>query len=265
MPKESRPTVRFVDRVVRLVAWLVTCAFVYVCGYYVGKNSIDHRAPQEEREVRLPVNSQAPPEGQQPKEPKDYPTFYTALPNGSRPIDVARGTAVTMPAATTLVTATTTPPVTVPRVSSTSAPGVQPPPRTLPPPTTTTLVRTAPQGTPQAGVPQVGAPQPSPVVAVPRPAVVPTTSVPPSTAARPAARGGFTVEANPTRSRSEADQLLTTLRGRGYDATIVQVQRDGDVWYRLRVGRYGTSEQATEAMRRLRDLEGITHVFVAAE
>jgi cell division protein FtsN len=78
-------------------------------------------------------------------------------------------------------------------------------------------------------------------------------------------RGGYTVEASPTRSRSEADQLLAQLRRRGYDATIVQVERDGDTWYRLRVGRYTTSAQATDTMRKLRDVEGITHVFVATE
>jgi hypothetical protein len=46
---------------------------------------------------------------------------------------------------------------------------------------------------------------------------------------------------------------------------MVQVERDGDTWYRLRVGRYATAEQATEIMRRLRDVEGVTHVFVASE
>ena len=71
--------------------------------------------------------------------------------------------------------------------------------------------------------------------------------------------------ANPTRNRGEAEALETQLRGRGYDATVVQVLRDGDTWYRLRVGRYATAEQATETMRRLRDVEGVTHVFVASE
>jgi cell division septation protein DedD len=95
--------------------------------------------------------------------------------------------------------------------------------------------------------------------------VTPPTSVPPTTIPRTTSRGSFTVEASPTRSRSEAEQLLGTLRRRGYDASLVQVERDGDTWYRLRVGRYPSAEQATDAMRRLRDVEGVTHVFVAAE
>jgi hypothetical protein len=55
------------------------------------------------------------------------------------------------------------------------------------------------------------------------------------------------------------------LKGRGYDAILVEVPRDGMTWYRIRVGRYATAGQATEAMQRLRDQEGVSHVFVASE
>jgi cell division septation protein DedD len=77
-------------------------------------------------------------------------------------------------------------------------------------------------------------------------------------------RGNWTVQAAPTRSREDADALLRRLRGRGYDATIVEVPRDGATWYRIRVGRYATAGQATDVMQRLRDQEGV-HVFVASE
>ena len=252
MVKESRPTVRFVDRLVRLVAWSVTCGVVYVLGYYVGKNSVDHHTLVEERAVRLPVTSAPPPEGQRPKETTDFPTFYQALPAGDRPIDVARGTTVTIPVVPTLPAVAPLPPTTLARVTTTTLPAGQPTTTRPAPTASTTLVRVLAV----------------PATTLPRATLTPTTvppSNPPVTPPRPAARGGFTVEASPTRSRTEAEQLLTSLRRRGYDATLVQVQRDGDVWYRLRVGRYGTSEQATEAMRRLRDVEGVTHVFVAAE
>jgi len=107
-----------------------------------------------------------------------------------------------------------------------------------------------------------------------RPAVV-TVDVPQKLipAAEPAAvapaphpaAGGWTVLANPTRNRDEADGLLRQLRGRGYDATVVRVVRDGDTWYRVQVGRFATSEQASEVMHRLREHEGVSHVFVASE
>lgn len=93
----------------------------------------------------------------------------------------------------------------------------------------------------------------------------PERPAPPS--APPAARllGGWTVHASPTRSREEAEALLGKLRGRGYDASIVRVLRDGDTWYRIQVGRFSSSEQAAEVVQRLREREGVSHAFVASE
>src|SRR5262245_48800375 len=111
MAKAPRPTLRFIDRLVLFVAWIVTCAVVYVLGYYVGRGTPDRRSVMEERTVRLPVTSTPPPEGQREKEAKDFPSFYQALPAGDRPIDVARGTPApptTQTPATTLPRATTT-------------------------------------------------------------------------------------------------------------------------------------------------------------
>jgi septal ring-binding cell division protein DamX len=252
MAKGPRPTYRWLDRIGMLLLWLTTSGIVYVFGYYVGKGTPERHATMEERSVRLPVTSTPPPEGQRPKEAKDFPSFYQALPAGERPIDVARGTPVTAPPAS--------PP---PAARATTTLPASPPPTARPNPTTsTTLVRTTPEPTtPTRATPTTTA------TSLPRlsAATTPATAVPPTTVPRTSARGSFTVEASPTRSRSEAEQLLSTLRRRGYDATLVQVERDGDTWYRLRVGRYATSEQATDAMRRLRDVEGVTHVFVAAE
>jgi cell division protein FtsN len=81
----------------------------------------------------------------------------------------------------------------------------------------------------------------------------------------PRTTGGWTVEANPTRSRQEAEELQLRLRSRGYDSTLVHVLRDGETWYRLHVGRYGSPEQASEVVRKLRDGEGVAHAFVATE
>jgi cell division protein FtsN len=261
MAKGPRPTLRVIDRLAMLVAWLATCGIVYVLGYYVGQGTTERHAAIEERSVRLPVTSTPPPEGQRPKE-KDFPSFYQALPAGERPIDVARGTPVTAPPGqpTPPGRATTTlagQPATTPRPSPTSTTLVRTPPpsTTLPRRTPTTTATSLPRltTTTAASLSRL-----SPSTTLP-------TSAPPPTVARTSARGSYTVEASPTRSRSEAESLLGTLRRRGYDATIVQVERDGDTWYRLRVGRYATSAEATDAMRRLRDVEGVTHVFVAAE
>jgi cell division protein FtsN len=244
-----------------LVAWLATCGVVYVFGYYVGKGTPDRHATMEERSVRLPVTSTPPAEGQRPKEAKDFPSFYQALPAGERPIDVARGTPITAPpeaAPTPPARATTTQPAATARAAATTTTTLPPTssPPTFPRPTPTTTATSLPR-----------LPPPTTATSLPRmpPPTTATTAAPPTTLPRTTARGSYTVEASPTRSRSEAETLLGTLRRRGYDATLVQVERDGDTWYRLRVGRYATSEQATDAMRRLRDVEGVTHVFVAAE
>jgi len=273
--KGPRPTLRLIDRLVLLVAWMVTSGIVYVLGYYVGKGSPGRQTAVEERSVRLPVTSAPPAEGQRPKEAKEFPSFYQSLPAGERPIDVARGTPVTAPppgtapaaAPTTIVRTTTLPATTVPPRTPTTTPAV---PTTLahamaPPPTfprTATTVPTASaSGRTESTLPSTPRP---PAQSTPT-TLVHTASPPPPVVPRTAGKGGYTVEASPTRSRSEADQLLAQLRRRGYDATIVQVERDGDTWYRLRVGRYSTSEQATDTMRKLREVEGITHVFVAQE
>src|SRR5947207_867184 len=111
---------------------------------------------------------------------------------------------------------------------------------------------------------------------------LPVTSAPPPEGQRPktepefgfyhklmgeqgAERAPDKVLANPTRSREEADGLAKQLRGRGYDATLVRVVRDGDTWYRVQVGRFTTAEQAEETMHRLREHEGVEHAFVASE
>jgi cell division septation protein DedD len=235
MAKTPRATLRLIDRLVLMVAWLVTCGLVFVLGFYLGKATPDERARLEERSVRLPITSQPPPEGQRPKEPKEFPSFYQTLPAGERPTDVARGTPATVPPATTAT------PTSLPRVTTTTAAGV----RTT---TSTNALGAAPHATTTVAPRAAGT-------------IAPSTTLP----SRTVARGGFTVEASPTRSRAEAEELLGSLRKRGYDAVLVQMQRDGDTWYRLRVGRYPTAEQATEVMRRLRDSEGVTHAFVAAE
>jgi hypothetical protein len=99
------------------------------------------------------------------------------------------------------------------------------------------------------------------------PAPAPRPAVPPAPQAQaPAPRGGaWTVQANPTRDRVEAQALLEQLRARGYQAALVRVVRDGDTWYRVSIGRFSSPVQATEVMQRLREREGVSHVFVASE
>jgi cell division septation protein DedD len=232
--KPQRTGLRFWDRLVLLTAWVVTCGFVYLLGFYVGKGMQERRLGEEERVVRLPVTSVPPPEGRHPKEPTQ-PSFYDEL-LGARP------PAPTPPPAPTAESATPPPPAAAPSPTPPAAPPGQ--------------VAAAPQPPPAAATPAVAHPTPPPATVHP--------AAPASPPVR-ATTGPWTVEANPTRSQYEAQALADQLRRRGYDVALTHVIRDGETWYRIRVGRYATSEQASQVMRRLREQEGVTHAFVASE
>lgn len=122
------------------------------------------------------------------------------------------------------------------------------------------------------------APAPSPTTTVApappstRPAVVPpavgatTTTRPPAPPPTVPATGGrgWTVYVSPTRDRFEAERQRTALRTAGYDASVVRMQRDGDIWYRVRAGRFDSEATAERVRRDLRD-RGIGHAFVHAD
>ena len=76
--------------------------------------------------------------------------------------------------------------------------------------------------------------------------------------------GRWTVYANPTRDLLAAEHERAALRAKGYAADVVTLRRDGDLWYRIRVGRYATEAQAEDAARRLRS-DGSAHGFVQSE
>jgi hypothetical protein len=339
-----RPGLRFLDRLILFVAWIVTCGLVYGLGFYTGKGTQERRLGMEERVVRLPVTSPVPPEGQRPKASNEF-SFYETLAtqrgaDGGRPRDLPRQEPVAAaPAPAPAPSAAAGEPLPHPATS----PG-EPKPPAIPsgapkPPVPSATGTGAPTGAIAAGPTGAwsasgatrGTPAPTGAVAkptlptplgAPKPAAVPTgqlkppvravadedgvipptprSSTPIATAPAAARTGGtaaeaparptttapgamvalakpttppaaaapkkpaWTVQASPTRDKKEADRLLAALKAKGYDANVVTVKRDGDVWYRLRVGRYATPEQATEAMRKLRGA-GVSHAFVASE
>jgi len=250
MARETRGGMGLGDRLVLLLAWIATCGLVYLLGFYVGKGMQERRLGLEDRIVRLPVSSQPPAEGRRQKGDSEF-GFYDKLMGEQR---TDRTPAPTPPAR--VATAPAAPPPA--RVAT--APAAPPPPRVAPAPV-------APPAAPaRPPAPAPGPARPTPV-AVAVPDKVAPAPAPPAAVTAPAepAPGGWTVLANPTRNREEADGLQRQLRGRGYDATLVRVLRDGETWYRVQIGRFATSEQASEVMRRLREHEGVSHAFVASE
>ena len=257
---------RFWDRLVLFVAWTVTCGLVYLLGFYVGKGVSEQRLDTEERVVRLPVTAGPPAAGQRPK--SDLTFYDTLAKSADRPGSPTPEPQPAPKAPTGTLPPRAAAPTTIPPAAVTT---------TLPARPTTTLPPRA--ATPPATTPPRAAPAtPTPAPTTPPRAVTERTLPPPPSTPPPArperatpvepppasGRGNWTVQASPTRSREDADALLRRLRGRGYDASIVSVPRDGATWYRIRVGRYATAGQATEVMQRIRDQEGV-HVFVASE
>jgi hypothetical protein len=288
MAREARTGLGFADRLVLLMAWIATCGLVYLLGFYVGKGTQEHRLGVEEQIVRLPVTSRPPPEGQRAKTENEF-GFYEKLMGDHPSADAAAPRPATeerapappaptpIPAVKTVATAVPpSPPAATPPKTSVAAVA----PAKLPPPTAVATAVPPPARAPVAVAPPPAKPQtpPHPAADVaPGPAVAPHPTPATVVAAHPAApaaltppphaaaAGAWTVLANPTQNRDEADALTRQLRGRGYDATLVRVVRDGGTWYRVQVGRFATSDQASETMHRLREHEGVTHAFVASE
>jgi len=308
----ERGSLGFGQRLVLLGGWLVSCGFVYVLGFYVGKGM--HDGGPINPGVSLPVDAAVPPAP--PADAQAPLTFYDVLgtqqgaPPAARPAQqepAARPAAPDTPAAprptqpgamseqkpaaTAPVEATppaaATPGATPPVVAKASVPTTPP----AKPATTATTPTARPAPMPaspaiDAGVPPLDAVKPpvaakpaAPVVASAPPPAVPTAQAPPVRAAPAApavpppaatglppqtASGRWTVYANPSRDQLAVEYERAALRAKGYPAEVVTMKRDGDTWYRIRVGRYATEAQAEQASRKLRT-DGVGHAFVQSE
>jgi cell division protein FtsN len=68
--------------------------------------------------------------------------------------------------------------------------------------------------------------------------------------ARPAGTGRFTVQVSAWRDRQTAETQAQRIREAGKDVYIDQTTIDGTTWYRVRIGRFATEEEAVEEARR---------------
>jgi hypothetical protein len=261
------------QRLVLLAAWLVSCGFVYVLGLYVGKGM--RGGGEITPRVALPVEATVP--APPPVEAQAPLTFYDVLgsregsappprPAEARPPQPSGLNEQKLPpaAAPAVVAPAATPAPAIESVKS--APGVAPvasPPPAAPGLPATAAVAERPSAVQMPNAkPAVPAAPPAGVGAPPAVAAVPpagTATLPPQ-----AASGRWTVYASPTRDRLAVEHERAALRAKGYPAEVVTLRRDGDTWYRIRVGRYATQTQAEDASRRLRS-DGVGHAFVQSE
>src|SRR5262249_14259562 len=213
----------------------------------------------EDRVVRLPVTAQPPPEGQRAKQGDEF-TFYDSLVPGAHP-DANDGKAKA-PAApdAKAANAKAQPPAKSGATASSAGPKER-------------VAAGSKSGT--SATPKLGAKTASAVKSGTKSGTKSATTSGTATAARaggtataersPPKRTAYTVEASPTRSRSEAEAMRANLARRGFDATVQAVPKDGSTWYRLRVGRYASAEQAEQAVRQVRDRGGVSRAYVASQ
>lgn len=206
---------------------------VFFLGVFVGKGLQESRLAREERVVRLPIDPVAAsvPAPKQQKRP-------AAAPVGAAP---------------------------APQATSSLKLAVRP----APVPTESVVPRptAAPTAVPRPTEPAVvvrPTPSPEPV----RVAAVPTAS--PRAAPKRGrmigdARGKWSVQVNATKDAYTARKIVQDLRRRGYNAYAVEVQLRGEVWYRVRVGRFPTMQDATAMVVRLKNNERYTRAFLVEE
>lgn len=224
--------------VLLLGLYVLASVLIFLFGVWVGRDAAERRLLQEERMVRAPVvlATPSPAREDRPEEAVDR-AFYERL---------------RQKAAERLAQA---PPVEPRQEAMTTAPA----PTLAAPPLTPTRADF------------VWLPTPTSVLVRPTPR--PTSTLRPRPTATPAMRGseggdawadaGWTVQVTATTDATEARALVQRLRSRGYDAYLVQApSREGTTWYRVRVGRFASRDEARQWEQRLKTEAGMPGAFV---
>ena len=84
MENSVKPGLRLVDRLLLVLAWLISCSAVYALGFYTGSQLQERVSDDEERIVRLPVTADPPNAGQHAKAGDDFTFYDTLVPGSSR-------------------------------------------------------------------------------------------------------------------------------------------------------------------------------------
>jgi cell division septation protein DedD len=75
----------------------------------------------------------------------------------------------------------------------------------------------------------------------------------------------WTVQIAASLAKESSAQQLDRLKAKGYDGYIVETERDGRVWYRVRVGHFGSRAEAETLRSRLQTQEGFQNAFISRE
>ncbi len=74
---------------------------------------------------------------------------------------------------------------------------------------------------------------------------------------------GWTVQVNAFPDERSAKIWVDRLKNKGYNAYVTEVNVKGKSWYRVRVGQYGTREEAKKVEEALKTKENYTKAFIA--
>lgn len=66
------------------------------------------------------------------------------------------------------------------------------------------------------------------------------------------AKGAWSVQVHATRHQSVVQNIVKDLQQQGYTPVVTRITRQGEVWYRVRVGHFANEEQARELVARFR-------------
>jgi cell division protein FtsN len=72
---------------------------------------------------------------------------------------------------------------------------------------------------------------------------------------------GWSVQANSYPDAKSAGDLVDRLKNKGYNAFVTEANVKGKVWYRVRVGRFGSREQAEKTAAALKSNENLGKAF----
>ena len=72
---------------------------------------------------------------------------------------------------------------------------------------------------------------------------------------------GWSVQANAYPDSKSASDLVDRLKNKGYNAFVTEANVKGKVWYRVRVGRFGSREEAEKTAAALKSNENLANAF----
>jgi len=76
---------------------------------------------------------------------------------------------------------------------------------------------------------------------------------------------GWSVQANSYPDAKSANDLVDRLKNKGYNAFVTEANVKGKVWYRVRIGRFGSREEADKTVAALKGNEELGKAFATTK